>query len=85
MKEGEWPWSLSESEEIGIGDAESDNMWIGDAEPDDDSKAAEPDDMLIGEAEPDELDKSVLEQYLHCTGKCLYPAHLLLCSSTSSN
>ena len=28
---------------------------------------------------------SLLEQYLHCTGKCLYPAHLLLCSSTSSN
>ena len=27
----------------------------------------------------------MLEQYLHCTGKCLYPAHLLLCSSTSSN
>ena len=27
----------------------------------------------------------MLEQYLHCTEKCLYPAHLLLCSSTSSN
>ena len=27
----------------------------------------------------------LLKQYLHCTGKCLYPAHLLLCSSTSSS
>ena len=50
-------------------------------------------DRMLRHAEADNEDlqsdntrlQEVLEQYLYCTEKCLYPAHLLLCSSTSSS